>query len=87
MKIKEGYMLREVAGSFVVIPLGETAIDFNGMITQNEVGAFLWKKLEIGCTKEDLLEAVLEEYEVAREKALEGVEDFLEKVREGRFVE
>ncbi len=87
MKIKEGYMLREVAGSFVVIPLGETAIDFNGMITLNEVGAFLWKKLEIGCTKEDLLEAVLEEYEVAREKALEGVEDFLEKVREGRFVE
>lgn len=80
-------MLREVAGSFVVIPLGETAIDFNGMITLNEVGAFLWKKLEIGCTKEDLLEAVLEEYEVAREKALEGVEDFLEKVREGRFVE
>lgn len=87
MKIKEGYMLREVAGSYVVVPLGQAALDFNGMITLNEMGAFLWKKLEQGSTKEALLEAVLEEYEVTQERALAGIESFLNKIKEEKFVE
>lgn len=87
MKIKEGYMLREVAGSFVVVPLGKASLDFNGMITLNEMGAFLWKQLEQGCTEEELLEAVLAEYEVTEERAKSGIEKFLDKVRDGRFVE
>lgn len=87
MKIKEGFMLREVAGSYVVVPVGKAAVDFNGMITLNEVGAFLWKQMEHDCTKEELLKAVLEEYEVSEERALEGIESFLKKVKDEHFVE
>lgn len=87
MKIKEGYILREVAGNYVVVPLGKAALDFNGMITLNEMGAFLWKRLEQGTTKEELLEAVLSEYEVTEERALAGIDSFLEKVKEGHFFE
>ena len=49
MKIKSGFMLYEVAGSYVVVPAGDEPLDFNGMVTLNETGAFLWKQLEQGC--------------------------------------
>jgi len=45
MKLKEGFMLRQVAGEHVVLPVGAD-VDFNGMITLNETGAFLWNRLE-----------------------------------------
>ena len=44
MKIKEGFILRNVAGSFVVVPVGDATIDFNGMMNLNETGAFLFEK-------------------------------------------
>ena len=44
MKIKDGYMVREVAGSQIVVPVGERTVDFNGIITLNETAAFLcWR--------------------------------------------
>ena len=48
MKIKEGFVLRTIAGSNIVVPVGAASIDFNGMITLNDSGAFLWKELEQG---------------------------------------
>lgn len=87
MKIKEGFMLREVAGSYAVVPMGKEAADFNGMITLNELGAFLWKELETGSTREELLKAVLKEYEVSEERALAGIDSFLEKITKEQFVE
>lgn len=87
MKIKEGYMLREVAGSYAVVPMGKEAADFSGMITLNEMGAFLWKHLEKETTKEELLKAVLAEYEVEAERAQAGIERFLEKITEEKFIE
>lgn len=46
MKIKEGYLLREVAGSNIVVPIGEGELNFSGVITLNDVGAFFWRNLE-----------------------------------------
>jgi hypothetical protein len=46
-------------------------VSFNGMITLNDTGAFLWKKLEKGAEKEALAAALLDEYEVSPEKAEE----------------
>ena len=69
MKIKKGFMLREVAGNFVVVAVGEASKKFNGVINLNESGAFLWKKLADGIEKEKLIDALLEEYEVSKEIA------------------
>lgn len=55
MKIKDGFMLSEVAGSYVVVPVGAVQADFTGMITLNPVGAFLWGKLEKETTRDELL--------------------------------
>ena len=67
MKIKEDFLLRKVADCYVVVPVGKATVDFNGMMNLNETGAFLWEKLENDTTKEELLKAMLDEYEVTED--------------------
>ncbi len=86
MKIKEGYLLREVAGNSVVIPLGKSSLDFNGMITLSETGAFLWKKLEQGADEAMLVSAMLEEYDIDEATAKSDINSFLEKLRSAELV-
>ncbi len=80
MKIKDGFILREVAGNFIVVAVGNAVKDFNGVITLNEVGAFLWKKLEDGATEEELVDALLSEYEVEKDVAEADVKKFVDKL-------
>ena len=82
MKIKEGFVLREVAGSFVVLPLAKSTAEFNGMLTLNESGVLLWKRLSEGCTLSELVSVLTEEYEVNEDVALHDVEKFLAKIGE-----
>ena len=83
MKIKSGFLLRTIAGSSIVVPVGNRSLDFNGMITLNGTAAFLWKRLEQGATEEELAAAILENYEdVDEAEAKKSVADFLEKLRE-----
>lgn len=86
MKIKEGFLLRNVAGNHVVVPIGEATVDFNGMMSLNETGAFLFEKLIEGTNKEQLIEDLMSAYDVDRELAIKDVEDFIRKVeREDLF--
>ena len=87
MKIKEGFMLRNVAGSAVVVPLGKAAAEFNGMINLNGVGAFLWEQLQQETTVEQLQAALLENYDVTPEKAAEGVAKFVAELEKADFLE
>ena len=87
MKIKYGFVLREVAGSYVVIPVGENAADFNGVISLNEVGAFLWGKLVEDIDESALLAALLAEYEVDEDTAKTDIAAFLSKVKEHGMLE
>ena len=45
MKIREGFLLRNVAGNNVVVPIGQATLDFNGMMSLNETGAFIFSKM------------------------------------------
>lgn len=81
MRIKEGYMLREAAGETVVVPFGEEALNFQGIISLNETGAFLWKLLEQGCKQDILVKALLNEYEIDVDTANNDVKNFVEKVK------
>ena len=84
MKIKEGYLLRNVAGNDVVVPVGN--LDFDGLITLNETGRFIWNALEKGCTLEELILKFLEEYEVDRAIAERDLTAFLQKLKEADLV-
>ncbi len=87
MKIKEGYLLREVAGSNIVVPIGEGELNFSGVITLNDVGAFFWQKLDKGCTKEELLKALLTEYEIDEKTASNDIDEFVGKLKEAGLLE
>jgi hypothetical protein len=82
MKIKDGFILRNIAGNYVVVPVGAENIDFNGMISLNQSGAFLFEKLQQEITKEELIQEVLSVYDVSEEQAKQDVEMFIQKAKE-----
>ena len=82
MKIKKDFILRKVADSYVVVPVGKLTLDFNGIINLNETGAFLFELLQEGAEKEELLRKMLEEYDVTPEKAAADIDVFLKKAEE-----
>lgn len=87
MKIKENYMLRRVADTFVVVPIGNAVADFNGMINLNSVGAFLWNRLESETTFDEVLRAMLEEYDVEESVARKDLESFVNELSQSNLLE
>lgn len=83
MKIKDGFILRQVAGNYIVIAVGEEAVDFNGMINVNETGAFLWKMLEDGADEAELVSALVREYDIDADTAGDDVAQFVAKLSDG----
>lgn len=81
MKRKQSFLLREVAGKQVVVPLGKAAVDFPGMLTLNATGVYLWQLLEQEQTENSLVEAVCKRYDVADTLAREDITLFLKKLR------
>ena len=82
MKLKKEFILREIAGEYILVPTGETTLNFNGLITVNELGKFIWENLESSKDEEDLLHKILEEYEVEEKEAKEDLDEFLDKLRQ-----
>lgn len=83
MQIKKEFVLREIAGDYIIIPTGATVLEFNGLITVNEVGVTLWKMLQEEVTMEQLVKGVLDEYDVEEAVAREDIQEFLNKLVEG----
>ncbi len=81
MKIKSDYVLRQVAATDVVVPIGESALSFDGLLVLNKTGVFLWHLLEKGAQIEDLVNALTSEYEVTQAEALADVTEFLDSLR------
>ena len=86
MKIKEGFVLRETAGSYIVMNLG-SEISFNGVITLNETGAFIWRAIEDQKSEPEIATSLSEEYDVDYENALRDVNIFITKMSEAGVLE
>lgn len=82
MKIKKELIKREVAGETLLVPVGKTVYDSNGLFILNELGAFLWERIESAQSEEDLLAAILAEYEVSEQTARRDLSAFLDNLRE-----
>ena len=85
MKIKEGFLLRKIAGQTVALPAGGD-LDLNLMITLNETGAFLWEKLQQETDAAALVAALLAEYDVDEARAAGAVDAFVKKLEENGFL-
>lgn len=77
MQIKKQLIKRIVAGDTVLVPVGSAVYDANGLFVLNELGGFLWDRLEAASGPEDLVRAVLDEYEVAEATARADIQAFL----------
>lgn len=78
MKRSSGFLMRQVAGRYVLAPVGDTVKTFSGMVTMNATGKFLWDLLENDQTVDSLAQALVDNYEVSFDKAKEDVIKYLE---------
>lgn len=85
MKLKDGFILRTVAGETVVLPASGVT-DFDMMITLNETGKFLWERLAVGTEEADLVKDLLAEYDVSEELATQSVAAFVARLKELDFL-
>ncbi len=88
MKIKNGFVLKEIADNFVVVPVGEDLVDFSLMITINETGAFLWNCLSEDRSEAELVALLKNEYEGASDEELTAdVSEFVSLLKENNVLE
>ncbi len=85
MKLKEGFVLRIVAGQTVALPTGGVT-NLDMMITLNDTGKFLWERLAVDAEKDELVDALLAEYDVDRERAEKTVDAFVARLKEFDFL-
>lgn len=86
MRIKNGFVLREVAGKYVVIATGEASKDFNGMITLNQTGKEIWEGVTKGLTVEEIAEKLAGNFDVSMEKALEDTKKMVASMEQAGFL-
>lgn len=87
MKIKEGFILRKIAGEDIVVPIGNNIADFNGVIRLNESAAFLWREVQQESSKSDLVAKLKKEYEIDEELASNDVQKFINVLVEHNVIE
>lgn len=87
MKINKEFILREIAGEYIFVPVGTTALEFNGLITINEIGVLIWQELQKGSEVSSIVNKILEEYEIDEETAHKDVNEFITYLKEKNIVE
>ena len=87
MKIKSGFAKREIAGSIIVVPVGKTSLEFNGMITLNESGSFFWDCFTNDITVDDAVKMITDEYDVDTDRARADIEKFVKMLEDNNLLE
>ena len=86
MRFKKEFIEREIVGETVLIPTGETAAHFNGLISVNELGRFIWDNYENAKDEDDLLQKILDKYEVEKEVAKADLDEFLQTLKDAKII-
>lgn len=87
MKIKQGFVMRDVAGQAVAIATGEASKSFHGMVKLNDTGAVIWNGIEKGLDEVEIAEQLAASYDVEVGQALKDVESFIARMRDAGLVE
>lgn len=88
MRASKDFIMREIAGEHILLPVGAAAVKFNGLITMNDIGRFLYDLLAQDRTEQELGEQIVGAYDVPLETALADIHSFLQQLHEiGALVE
>lgn len=88
MRVSKDFIPREIAGEFMLVPIGKATEKFNGLIAVNEIGFFIFSALNEERTEDELIEKILSEYDIDKETAQKDLSDFLNQLRQiGALIE
>ncbi len=87
MKIKSGFIMSRINDVDVVVAVGETSVNFNAVITLNSTGSFLWNLLQKDTTEQQLVDAMLDKYDIDEATAKRDIEAFVAKARSAGILE
>ena len=87
MVAKQGFVLRNVVDEHILMPTGDNIGAFGGSVVMNDVSAFIWEKLQNPMSKEDLLQAVLDEFDVEKDMAERDLDSLLFNLKEYGVIE
>ena len=73
--------MRDIAGDIVIVPVGETALSYNGMITTTATGAAIWQALETDCDRETIIRKLLDRFDVDYDTAAADTDEFITRLR------
>jgi methyltransferase-like protein len=77
MKVKSGFVPREVGEGTVLVPTGERVVDMNGMIVLNDTGKFIFERLDGAHTQQQIVDELVETYEVSQDDAERDVAEYV----------
>ena len=86
MKIKDGFVVRDIMGQCVVVATGEASEDFAGMIKLNDTGKIIWEGVADGKSQDEIVECIVSEYDVEEERAKSSVEKFISDMMDKGFI-
>lgn len=81
MELKKKFVLRNIVGETILVPIGQNSEAFNGLIAINELGKFIWENIESANDEDELLQRILDEYEVDKDVAKADLDEFLGKLK------
>ena len=87
MRVKKGFVLREIADTIVVVPTGDLLEEFKGLINLNSTGKFIWELLQKDITLEEIADKFAEEYKVDKDRAMKNTEKFVQSLKDANIIE
>jgi hypothetical protein len=82
-----GMVVRKTGNEYVIIPVSNNIADMDSVFTINETGAFLWEMIDGEKNVEEMINALVSEYEIDYQTALNDVSEFLEQMRKFLVIE
>ena len=87
MKLKQGFVISKAGEDYVAVATGQAGKSFQGLVRNNATAAFLLEQLKNECSEEELIQALLDTYDVDRETAEKDVEVFVKTIRDAGMLE
>lgn len=87
MKAADGFVLRNIAGERLLMPVGERIDAFKGAVLMNELSAFIWEKLQSPITRDRLLAEILAQYAIDKETAAADLDAVLAQLKQVGIIE
>lgn len=86
MKIKDGFVVRDIMGQCVVVATGEASESFSGMIKLNDTGKDIWEGVASGKSEDEIVDFIVREYDVEEDRAKTSVKKFIDEMKDKGFI-